>query len=911
MSQNYANIGIAGYVPSFSIAYGSSISPFVINGIAPSSTSGFVLTSNGSSAAPSFQASAFTGTVTSVSGTANQVAVANGTTTPVISLIGPYTPATYTAHGVLLGEGISSIVATAVGSTGQVLTGVTGADPVWASPATSGTVTSVSGTSNQVAVATGTTTPVISLIGPYTPSTYTAHGVLIGEGTSSIVATAVGTTGQVLTGVTGGDPVWASPATSGTVTSVSGTANQVAVATGTTTPVISLIGPYTPSTYTSNGVLYGNGTSSLQVTSVGSTGQVLAGNTGSAPTFQTLSGLAVTSITGTANQITASASTGSVTLSTPSTFIAPGSIASTTSLTAGNGFTVTTGTSNIDGNALFKGPTPWADVVAYGADPTGAASSVAAFNAAIASIPLGGIVWIPIGTYKIDSAITVSTPHIRFCGASRTDSILNNTGTTTNTINLNTFYGGCENLTFTAPANTQTAGFAIGMSSSSDYSYVWRCDFTNMFQGIQLIGNLSYADDIGMRTFSNAASNGGGIVINGTNNCWINKLTTNNGTTLTGFAAIRLIQVSAILVSNCQLIGATIAMSIEPTVGLTVPSVEVINTFFDTSTIGLSVSGAGTPARSKFTNCWFSSQTTAGIQFNNANMTGFTFVNCDIYGNGIGVNALAATDWQVSDSRLAANTTAAFQTTASATHSFQILGNTIGPTGVFGANGNGINIQSGTYGSYRIRNNIGLQGNTTAGITDSGVVANQNQKDVSNNLGSTIKGLIATNTSATGAINTAETIVAGGKAVNGATCVIPANSLQIGNVIRITMHGTCTSTAANASTFTLRMGTAGTTGDASVGTAATSIAATSGTAVGFTAVMEFVVLTISSTGTIVGRMLLLNTGITGISANNTQSIPMTVTATLNTTTANYLEVTYKAAAATTTSTFQTAFIEVL
>jgi Pectate lyase superfamily protein len=645
----------------------------------------------------------------------------------------------------------------------------------------------------------------------------------------------------------------------------------------------------------------------------GAAGTVLASNgVSSNPSFQALSGLAVTSVTGTANQVTASPTTGAVTLSTPSTFIAPGSIASTTSLTAGNGFTVTTGTSNINGTALFKGPTPWADVVAYGADPTGSASSVAAFNAAIASIPVGGIVWIPVGTYKIDSPITVSTPHIRFCGASRTDCILNNTQVTGNTINLNTFYGGCENLTFTAPANTNTAGFAIGMTTSSDFSYVWRCDIQNMYNGIHLIGNLSYAEDISFATFSNAASGGSCIVVDsGSANIWIRKIKTNNGGTITGFAGIRFINVSAALVSDCQLIGATTAMSIEPTVGLTVPSIEVVNTFFDTSTTGLSVTGAGTPARCKFTNCWFSSQTTAGITFNNANMTGFTFDNCDFYGNGIGIQALAATDWCVMNSRIAGNTTAGIQTTAAAAHSFMILGCTIGPTGVFGANGNGINIQSGTYASYRIRDNIGLQGNTTPGITDSGVVANQNQKDVGNNLGATIKGLISANTAATGAINTAETIVAGGKAVNGATAVIPANSLQIGNVIRVTMHGTCTSTAANVSTFTLRMGTAGTTGDASVATAATSVAATSGTTVGFTATLEFVVLTIGGTGTIAGHMLLLNTGITGISANNTQSINLTSTATLNTTTANYIEVTYKSAATTTTSTFQTAFVEVL
>lgn len=642
-------------------------------------------------------------------------------------------------------------------------------------------------------------------------------------------------------------------------------------------------------------------------------GYVLASNGSSAnPTFQNIAGLAVTSVTGTANEITASPTTGAVTLSTPSTFIAPGSIASTTSLTAGNTFTVTAGTSTFNGTCLFKGATPWADVVAYGADPTGVASSVAAFNAAIASIPLGGIVWIPIGTYKIDSPVTVSTPHIRFCGASRTDCILQNTQVTGNTINLNTFYGGCENLTFNAPSNTNTAGFAISIPTGADYSYVWRCDFNNMYQGVNLNANLSYIDDISCATFSNAAAGGSCVLINGGSaNVWIRKMKTNNGSVISGFAGISITNVAALLVSDCQLIGATAAMSIAPGGGLTTPSIEVVNTFFDTSTFGLQVAGTGTPARCKFTNCWFSNQTSAGVQFNNANMTGFTFDNCDFYGNGIGIQALACTDWCVMNSRIAGNTTAGIQTTAEAAHSFMILGCTIGPTGVFGANAVGINIQSGTYASYRIRDNIGLQGNTTAGITDSGVVANQNQKDVSNNLGATVKGLIAANTAATGAINTAETVVAGGKAVNGATCVIPANSLQIGNVIRVTMHGTCTSTAANVSTFTLRMGTAGTTGDASVATAATSVAATSGTTVGFTAVLEFVVLTIGGTGTIAGHALVLNTGITGISANNTQSINLTSTATLNTTTANYLEVTYKSAATTTTSTFQTAFVEVL
>ena len=53
-------------------------------------------------------------------------------------------------------------------------------------------------------------------------------------------------------------------------------------------------------------------------------------------TWTNLGSAAVTSIAGTANEITASASTGAVTLSIPNTFIAPGSIQATTSISVGN-----------------------------------------------------------------------------------------------------------------------------------------------------------------------------------------------------------------------------------------------------------------------------------------------------------------------------------------------------------------------------------------------------------------------------------------------------------------------------------------------------------------------------------------------------------------------------------------------
>ena len=69
------------------------------------------------------------------------------------------------------------------------------------------------------------------------------------------------------------------------------------------------------SSLTANGILYGNGTSAVGVTSAGVTGEVLVGNTGSPPTWATLSSSAVTSFSGGTTGLTPSSATqGAITL---------------------------------------------------------------------------------------------------------------------------------------------------------------------------------------------------------------------------------------------------------------------------------------------------------------------------------------------------------------------------------------------------------------------------------------------------------------------------------------------------------------------------------------------------------------------------------------------------------------------
>jgi len=247
-------------------------------------TSGNVLTSDGTnwtSAVP-----ATSGTVTSVSGTANQVAVANGTTTPVISLIGPYTPATYTAHGVLVGEGTSSIVALATGSTGQVLqSGGASADPAY-STATYPSIATGTGT---ILRADGTNW--IATTATY-PATTTVSQVLYSSATNVVSGLATANNGTLVTSNTGVPSILAGPGTTGNILQ----SNAAAAPSFSTTTY--------PSTNAINTLLYAssanvmavitaanNGTLITSATGVpswlanGTTGQLLTATTGSPPSW--------------------------------------------------------------------------------------------------------------------------------------------------------------------------------------------------------------------------------------------------------------------------------------------------------------------------------------------------------------------------------------------------------------------------------------------------------------------------------------------------------------------------------------------------------------------------------------------------------------------------------------------------
>ena len=287
--------GGSGTVTSVALADGSTSPIYTISG-SPVTTSGtltftlgtkaanlvFAGPTTGAAAQPAFRSlvaadlPAGTGTVTSVAmsvpsllsvsgspitGSGTFAVTYSGTPLPILNggtgqttasaAFNALSPMT-TAGDLIYGGASGAGTRLAVGSSGNVLT-VSGGNPVWAAPATSGTVTSVamsvpsllsvsgspitssgtlavtySGTALPVANGgTGLTSGTSGGILGYTASgtlasssALTANQLIIGGGAGATPSTlAAGTNTNVLTMVAG-VPAWAAPATSGTVTSV-------------------------------------------------------------------------------------------------------------------------------------------------------------------------------------------------------------------------------------------------------------------------------------------------------------------------------------------------------------------------------------------------------------------------------------------------------------------------------------------------------------------------------------------------------------------------------------------------------------------------------------------------------------------------------------------------------------------
>lgn len=401
----------------------------------------------------------------------------------------------------------------------------------------------------------------------------------------------------------------------------------------------------------------------------------------------------------------------------------------------------------------------WKDVVTDGGlDPTGAANCTVLLQTLHDALPAtGGVLFFPQGTYRFDATVNITKEGVYLMGQGRRTVKLCTTSATVDMFNVTGDAVLFEGLRFTTMvsgvadnAALRTAGYAVNMTSSSDSSGMRKCDILFQWSGIQSSGSLHFFDDLNIREYGANAVNGACILVNGTGDRYITRLTTDNGNNPTGFAGIRVTECASLVISDSNIIHAGTCLALEPATGKTVPSVEVTNTFFDTSVKGMAITpaGTGTVLRSKFTNCWFGTHTTAGVEMNGTQWDGITFDNCEFYAvgpTGTGISCpTGGGKWKVANSRFAGFVTA-ISVTASAAHFPEIYNCTIGPQSAFGLNTTGINVGAGTYKGLIIQNNSVV--NNTTNLTLGAVTVTTGEYGfyrISDNAGINPKGVVTT-----------------------------------------------------------------------------------------------------------------------------------------------------------------------
>lgn len=375
----------------------------------------------------------------------------------------------------------------------------------------------------------------------------------------------------------------------------------------------------------------------------------------------------------------------------------------------------------------------------FGATGNSSTDDTSAIQAAINSLPYGGVVYLPTGTYKISSALVLSSG-VSLIGNGDYATTILTTSATADVIRA-AASSRITDMQITSSV-TKTSGSHINIQYNG--VLVQNLIFTNYYTGITIgtIGaSLIVNPEISSCSFYNpvVAVGSGGIAAINFSNCNIDGIVMSGTSGTQADYGILVLNGDTITIENSNITLHGIALYVAPPSGSGTYALAATNVTFDSA--GTNSSGAvsscqispeGLVWNTRFSNCWFGLSTAKFGCYvaptGSGAVDGILWSGCDFPDNGDGglivVNSGSAyvKNWIVNGCGAGGNTNSGIRA-AGGTSYFNITGCVVGNYSGRGNNNYGIIIDNAASANYLITNN-NLRGNTTAAMIDSGTGAN-------------------------------------------------------------------------------------------------------------------------------------------------------------------------------------------
>lgn len=371
------------------------------------------------------------------------------------------------------------------------------------------------------------------------------------------------------------------------------------------------------------------------------------------------------------------------------------------------------------------------NVLRYGADRTGAADSTTAIQNAINSWNgNGGTVFLPAGTFKINSLLTVPASNTYILGAGIGATTLTSSSATAGGISFSGAQNqGIADLLITSSI-TQTAGSAVTVSGVRSFT-MERLKITNAFLGINIVGGvIQYYTNLEFINTVNTV-----IYINGGNDQFLKNIVADAPPASQPVAGIRINKTDAVWMDSVDMIHSGTGLLVDPQ-GATdyVAWLFISNSAFDTgSGIGISLAPANASAFIKGTTIsgsWTATNTTFGFNISGVGtVDGVRVVGHRSFNNGQSgyfvTGGGTRANIQFNDSDASGNSTAPSGTYSgfdigAAISGFSITNCRSGQEALFAnSQSRGIIINPGASNNYVLMGND-VRGNINAGILDLG-----------------------------------------------------------------------------------------------------------------------------------------------------------------------------------------------